>query len=410
MTALAAAVGAAALQLWFAASSAPTAAAPAATSGPSPSPATGSVWAAQGAIEIAVAGTEADLARVRALVRPRRGSGAIRWRRLESFRAPQILDAAPDPDPRAGATRCWVDLGNPRRAHLYFVGRSGARFLIRDVDLSGKFDELDLTSLAEVIDLSLAAVLENDRAGISRDEAERLLAPKPEAPAPAIVPPAAVLAATPAVEPSPRWSRGARAGVFYAAETFAAALPLVSGPGVVVTAPVTAGAGGGWHLGAWASGQYQIPADASGELASVRLATIATRAGLSLLWPLGARRSSRFAIDRRSSRFALEARAGAGADTIHLTPQAGTRDGSAALTPARWSTSLALTGAAGVAAAFGDSDRVRLGARLYADLLPIATHYDVAVDGQPTTVVAPDRIRPGLMLDLTVALGAGRWP
>lgn len=398
MTPLAAAVGAAALQLWFAAS--PSSAPPAAVPGDrSSSPAAENGKAGAGEIEIAVAGTEADLARVRALVRPRRSSGAIRWRRLESFRAPQILDATPDPDPRAAATRCWIDLGNPRRAHLYFVGRSGARFLIRDVDLSGKFDELDLTSLAEVIDLSLAAVLENDRAGISRDEAERLLAPTPKAPAPALAPPEAIAAAKPAVEPSLPWSRGVRAGVFYAAETFAAALPLVSGPGAVVMAPVTSGAGGGWHLGAWASGQYQIPADASGGLASVRLATLATRAGLSLLWPLGAHRSSRFAI---------EARAGAGADTIHLTPQAGTRDGSAALTPARWSTSLALIAAAGVAAAFGDTDRVHLGARLYADLLPIATHYDVAVDGQPTTVVAPDRIRLGLVIDLTVALGAGR--
>jgi hypothetical protein len=409
VTVLAAAVGAAAaLQLWFAGAPAPSSAtpavpAPAATSGGTPpSPAAGSVRAAAGAIEIAVAGTEADLARVRALVRPRRSSGAIlRWRRLDSFRAPQILDAAPDHDPRAAATRCWIDLGNPRRAHLYFVGRSGARFLIRDVDLSGRFDELDLTSLAEVIDLSLAAVLENDRAGISRDEAERLLAPKPEAPAPAPAPPVAVLAAAPAAESSPPWSRGVRAGVFYAAETFAAALPLVSGPGVVVTAPVTGGVGGGWHLGAWASGQYQIPAEANGDLASVRLATIATRAGLSLLWPLGA---------RRSSRFALEARAGGGIDKIHLTPQVGTRDGSAALTPARWSTSLALTAAAGAAVAFGDTDRVRLGARIYADLLPIATHYDVAVDGQPTIVVAPDRIRPGVVLDLTLALGAGRLP
>lgn len=387
MTPLAAAIGAAALQLWFGASGATA-------SGPAPGDTNGSARAAQGAIEIAVVGSEADLARVRALVRPRAGSGgAVRWRRLDSFRPPQILEA----DPREAATRCWIDLGNPRRVHLYFVGRSGARFLIRDVDLSGKFDELDLTSLAEVIDLSLAAVLESDRAGISRDEAERLLAPKPEPPAPAVAPPAAVVTAAPVAEAPPPWSRGVRAGVFYAAETFAAALPLVSGPGVVVAAPVSAGVG--WQLGAWASGQYQIPADATADLASVRLATIATRAGLSFLWPLGARRSSRFALD---------ARAGAGADTIHLTPQPGTRDGSAALTPARWSTSLALTAAAGVAAAFGDGDRIRLGARVYADLLPIATHYDVAVNGQPTTVVAPDRIRPGLVIDLTVALGAAR--
>ncbi len=134
----------------------------------------------------------------------------------------------------------------------------------------------------------------------------------------------------------------------------------------------------------------------------MRLATVATRAGASGLWALGARSSSRW------SRWAIELRAGAGADTIHLTPQPGTRGGSAALTPARWSTSLALTAAAGVTTAFGDADRLRLGARLFADLLPIATHYDVAVDGQPATVVAPDRVRPGLVVDLTMALGSAR--
>src|SRR5207302_1092703 len=137
------------------------------------------------------------------LVRPKPGAAeSIRWRRLESFRAPQILDAAPDGGARA-ATRCWIDLGNGRRAHLYFVGRSGARFLIRDVDLSGRFDELDLTSLAEVIDLSLAAVLENDRAGISRAEAERLLAPAP--PAAAAREPPAVVTAPAEAEAAARW-------------------------------------------------------------------------------------------------------------------------------------------------------------------------------------------------------------
>ena len=392
MTPLAAAAVAAALRLWIAA------AAPAETTS---SPAVDNANATSGAIEIAVVGTDADLARVRTLVRPKAAAGGlIRWRRLETFRAPQILDAAPDADTRV-VTRCWIDLGNPRRAHLYFAGRSGARFLIRDVDLSGRFDELDLTSLAEVIDLSLAAVLENDRAGISRAEAERLLAPKPEPPPPAVpaAPPAVVVTAPADAEAALPWSRGLRAGVFYAAETFASALPVVSGPGVVIAAPLAAGAGGRWQMGAWVSGQYQIPGDASGDLASVRLATIATRAGVDGLWALGARRSSRWAI---------EVRAGAGADTTHLTPQAGTRSSAAALTPARWSTSLALTAAAGVAAALGDRDRVRLGARLYADVLPIATHYDVAVDGQPTTVVAPDRVRPGLIVDLTVALGAAR--
>ncbi len=391
MTPLATAVGATFVHVWIAAASAPLEAVPPAeTSGEG-------VKASAAATEIAVVGSEADLARVRALVRPKPAAGAIRWRRLDEFRPPEILDTADTSGARSAATRCWIDLTDARRARLYFAGRSGARFLIRDVALSGRFDELDLTSLAEVIDQSLAAVLDDERAGISRAEAEHLLAPKPAEPAPSVAPPAVTVTA-PSEAYTATWNRSIRAGVFYAAQTFAPALPLVSGPGLVVSGPAIAGAGGRWQLGAWLTGQYQIAGDATGDLASVRLATIATRAGACVLRAFG---------DPRSARWAIEVRAGAGADTIHLTPEAGTRDGSAALTPARWSTSLALTAAAGVVTMFG-SDRFRLGARLYADVLPIATHYDVAVDGQPTTVVAPDRVRPGLVVDLTVALGAAR--
>jgi hypothetical protein len=392
VTPLAAVVGAAFLHVWMAAAVAPSEAS-------SPANASGErAGASATAVEIAVVGSDADLARVRALVRPKAAAGAIRWQRLDSFRPPQILDAAVDPVARSAATRCWIDLSDARRAHLYFVGRSGARFLIRDVELSGRFDELDLTSLAEVIDLSLAAVLDDERAGISRAEAEHLLAPPPSPPVPRVAPLAIAVAAPPAARAPAGWSRNIRAGAFYAAQTFAAALPLVSGPGLVISGPVIADDGGRWQLGVWLAGQYQIAGDATGDLASVRLATIAARAGMCAL---------RFLGDPRSARWAIEVRAGAGADTIHLTPEPGTRDGSAALTPARWSTSLALTAAAGVATMFG-GDRFRLGARLYADVLPIATHYDLAVDGQPAPVVAPYQVRPGLVVDLTVALGAAR--
>jgi hypothetical protein len=42
---------------------------------------------------------------------------------------------------------------------------------------------------------------------------------------------------------------------------------------------------------------------------------------------------------------------------------------------------------------------------VFADLLPIAAHYDVVVDGQAMTAVAPGRLRPGLAAELTVVLG-----
>ena len=401
---LAAVVGATALRLLMPAASVTPAAAttPAATpvapgSAPSPQKPAGAPGAAT-AIEVAVVGSGADLARVRGLVRSRpAGAAAIRWRRLETFNPPEILRAAPEGDPRVQTIRCWFDLTDPRRAHLYFAGRSGTRFLIRDVPLSGKFDELDLTSLSEVIDSSLAAVVDDDLAGLTRAQAEQLLAPKPEV-GRSRAPPEP-LAAAPAPAPPPGAAWGVGAGIFYAAQSFAAELPLVSGPGLVVSVPF-AGAGRRWQVGVWLSGQYQIPARASGDLASVQLSTITTRAGLLGLWHLGG-------AGARPSRWGIEARIGGGADTIHLTPEPGQRDSSAALTPARWATSAAFTTAAGVVAALGERRRTRLGVRVFADLLPIAAHYDVAVDGQVMTAVAPGRLRPGLAAELTVVLGGG---
>ena len=386
--ALAAVVGATALRLLIQAAA--TAAEPPAATPPPATPETT-------AIEIAVVGSSADLARVRTLVRPRTtGTAGIRWRRLESFDPREILRAAVERDARIQTIRCWIDLTDRRHAHVYFAGRSGARFLIRDVALSGRFDELDLTSLAEVIDSALTAVLEDGLAGITRAEAENLISPKPEVPA-RRPEPAPVLVAPPPAAPAPSSGTGggARAGVFYAAQTFATELPLVSGPGLVVALPIAETNAVG-QIALWLSGQYQIPAEATGDLASVRLQTIVTRAGLLGLWHLGGARRSRWGV---------EVRLGGGADTIHLTPRPGSRDGSAALTPARWATSAAFTGAAGLVAGFGERDRFQLGVRLFADLLPIAAHYDVAVDGQSMTVVVPSRLRPGLAAELTVVVG-----
>lgn len=399
--ALAAVVGATALRLLIPAASV----APASTATSTTTPPSAEVTAEASAIDIAVVGNSADLARVRALLRPRpAGAAGIRWRRLDGFDPREILRTGLEREARIQTIRCWIDLTDRRHAHLYFAGRAGARFLIRDVALSGRFDELDLTSLAEVIDSSLTAVLEDSLAGITRAEAESLLSPRPEVPARRPEPAPVVTASSPPPAVPSNWTGGsASAGVFYAAQTFAAELPLVSGPGLVVSLPVAETHGSG-EIALWLSGQYQIPASASGELASVRLETIATRAGLLGLWHLGGRHLG----GPRRSRWGIEVRLGGGADTIHLIPRPGTRDGSAALTPARWSTSAAFTGAAGLVAGFGESDRIRLGVRLFADLLPIAAHYDVAVDGQAMAVVVPSRLRPGLAAELTVMLGRAR--
>jgi hypothetical protein len=91
---------------------------------------------------------------------------------------------------------------------------------------------------------------------------------------------------------------------------------------------------------------------------------------------------------------------GAGVDFVQLRPEAGTAGGAPVLTPARWSTSLVLSGAAALALAAGRRASVEL--RLYADLLPVAVHYDLAIDGSTSPVFSPWRVRPGLALVVSV--------
>ena len=97
-------------------------------------------------------------------------------------------------DGDAGAVRAWVDVTSRHARAPVFRDRSGNRgdrFLVRDVDLSGRFDEVDRAALAEVLESSIGALVANERAGLTRAEAEAVLARRePPAPPPAIASPA----------------------------------------------------------------------------------------------------------------------------------------------------------------------------------------------------------------------------
>jgi hypothetical protein len=364
--------------------------------GASGSPGAGAVAVA---VEIAVVGDEDDLRRVRALVEPRPlGGAATRWRRVERFAPEEVLGAgARQP---GAALRCWVDLGDPRRARLTFASPSGERFLVREVALSGRFDEIDRQSLAQVLELSVTALVEDERAGISRAEAEALLRAPVEAaapatarappgtPAPAPQVPAAAAATTPPPE-APAPSR-LGLGAFYAADARGAEMPIAHGPGLALEW----GRGGpSPGLGAFLEGQLQLPDRATSDRIAVGFTTVAARAGLGGRWPLGGRGGG----ERRGLGSAeLDVRAGVGADFVRISPERGAADGSAMLTAARWSQSLVVTGAVGVAVAAGP--RIGLALRGYVAYLPTAVHYDLAVDGGTVAVFSPWRLRPGLAL------------
>ncbi len=356
--------------VWAVALSWAVAAAPARAQDPAP------------AVDVTVVGTADDLERVRALV-PRLSAGGARWQRVDGLDPADVLRDRRDGE--TAAVRAWVDVTRATRARLTFAVRTGDRFLVRDVDLSGRFDEVDRAALAEVLESSIGALIANERAGLTRAEAEAVLAGR-AAPAPppvvtATPPPPA--APPPAAPPPPRWALG----FFYAAQALGDGAALDHGPGLALAVAATEKFANVHDAGrgpvVFASAQYRLPVREGAPRIGVSLYTVAARAGVEcgpLWW----------------SR--LRVRLGGGADFVHVSPESS--DPAALVTPARWSTSFVAT-AALRANILRQPRRFWFSALLFADVLPTAVRYDVASDGASTPVFSPWRVRPGLNLELT---------
>jgi len=333
------------------------------------------------AVDVTVVGTADDLERARGLV-PRLAGGGTHWLRIDKLDPADVLRDRRDGD--GAAVRVWVDLTSATRARLYFATRS-ERFLVRDVDLSGHFDEVDRAALGEVLDSSVGALVANERAGLTRAEAEAVLAHR-ETPAPpsAIAAPAPVLAASGGEAPAPsRWA----VGFFYAGQAQSDGPALDHGPGLTLAVaafprwPQVHATGRGPIV--FASGQYRLPIHEQTPRVGVALYTIAARAGVEcgpLLW----------------SR--LRVRLGAGVDFVHVTPES--TDHAVTLTAVHWSTNF-VASAALRANLVERPHRFWISAVLLADVLPTSVRYDLAVDATTETVFAPWRIRPGLTVELT---------
>jgi hypothetical protein len=334
-------------------------------------------------LEIVVVGRPDAYDRLRALLDRRLSAlGTTAWSRAERVDAGEILAASP-----RHALRCWIDLGDRRRARLTFAAGSGERFLVRDFELSGDLDELDRAALAEVIELSVGALLENDRAGLSRGETQALLARR--APGPGVapagpVPPLPPGGASPLADaPALVWQgRRFELGVFYAARAVAGGLPIEHGPGFSlglsdeIRRRTTS-----WPRlfdGAWLSGQVLWPETVTGPAAGVRLETIATRLGIEL----GLQR--------------LRLRLGAGWDFVHLSPEMTATP--LAPTGARWTAPFVLEPA--LRAAVVHIRSCHLWLSVLADVFPTAVDYGVAdAAGNVQPVFAPWRVRPGVALE-----------
>jgi hypothetical protein len=354
-------------------------------------------------VQITVVGRHADLRWARSLLGTNRpGTPDVRWVQSERFDVRELFETVSGA--RGNVLVCWLDLTRPRRGRLYFAAPSGQRFLLRDVELSGHQTEVDRASLAEVLELSVAALLENERQGMTRAEAESVLADRqasditesatspPVAPlAPPVAPAPATV--TTAAAPPPAASFVARVSVHFAEQVLSPDFPLAERVGV--EASLGRRVRSGWLAGVVA-GEYQFSVSARNADIGLRLSSWLAYAALEA----GQLRERAEAAARFGWR-SWFARLGAGVDVARVVPGQGTQAAaSAELAPAHWSAAFVVRGALGTTWALGQ--RLALEVQLFADVFPTAIHYDVNIGGAVEPAFSPWRVRPGLALGLSL--------
>ena len=341
-----------------------------------PAPEAADAADSESSVEVVVVGEASDLEPIRSAVAPHDfGEATASWRRQARFDSRGLLDA-PGGD-AAASVRAFIVL-SPGRADLYFADRAGQRFLVREVLLPSGLDAVGREAVSQVLTLSVVALLEDHRAGISRSEAERLLAPEPAPRAPAPAPPA------PAPEAeAPRGNSSVGAGAFYATKAYGGGVPLVHGPGVTL-AFVSDGEHARTAL--WASVEYELPQAFRAADVGVKWSTTLFRGGVEWLQQLP------------GSPWLVGARLGLGVDLIDFTPRGGNAESGFLLTAARQTTVAVFTPA--LKLAFPLHDRLTFSADLFADCYPTRVEFGLERDGAAERVLSPWRVRPGLALGL----------
>jgi hypothetical protein len=329
-------------------------------------------------IEVTVVGRTETLPRVRDALSPQSFAPAtLRWLWSARWDPSRLVDGA------AGASevrvRCWLVLSDLRHAHLYFADQAATRFLIRDLDLTGRLDELDREALSQALELSIRAMLE-DHAGIDRDAARSLLGPRanPESRAEHAAP-----IAPAASSPGPRARSDFFASVAWQLEGHSRELGAVQGPVLALGYERLLGR---WRAGLWVSGGAQLPETYLGSVAGLALQTFAFRSG------------ARWVGSLLSNRAFAGALLSAGADYVRFAARAGLVESSVALAPQRSTLVPVLCGGALLGAEL--TSHARLSVALLASVPLLDLHYDVEVDGLRERVVSPWLVRPGLSLAL----------
>ncbi|MDC0683008.1 hypothetical protein [Sorangium atrum] len=327
-------------------------------------------------VELVLTGAADNLGAIRTALESQALSAfTIRFRTAPRFDAPALFATRAS---SGVSVSCWIDVSDPRRAALYFTDPVADRFLVRSIDLSGRFDELDRESLAQVVELSLRSLRLDARASLDREQARALIlrqAAPPEAPSEAPVSGGAAPA-----------RRALELGLFYGVTAHSAEVGLTHGPGVRVAL------GGSWErhrLALDARFQYQFERRYEEARIGLDLRTIALRADACWL----------YALAPGVAPIELGVRLGAGIDHVDAAPRPGSAE-APAVVPAEASASNALVLVAGSVVELALSQDVRLFAELFAELDPARVRYDLRLEQGTETVLTRCRLRPGVLLGI----------
>lgn len=313
-------------------------------------------------VEIIVIGTSPDTVRPVVDVFSRRDAH-LRLAQVPVFRPADVLERVARRDVCA---RVWVEVSGTGHARITIADRQAERFLVRELAVPGWPDEMGRETLAQVVESSVTALLENERLGMNRAQAHSVLASAERA------------IAAPAPE-SPRLSTSA--AISYDVQLFSPQIAFAHGPG--------ASAAVGWdttvgRMAAWLRAQYVLPQSHVGEAVGVVLQSIALRCGAGLERHAGAR-------------FRLAGGLGGGIDVVHVAPRQGTLN-VATVRGAHWQAIAVLRAQLTVTLMLGGQVGISMTPSLEID--PAQRHYDVQGSDAKVTVIAPYRVRPGLSLAL----------
>jgi hypothetical protein len=330
----------------------------------------------RGVIELSVLADEQGFEAVRSAIGEQSfAPAALRFQRSERFDPRELIRE--NREPSDVLIRCWVNVSDRRHARLYFADRDAQRFLIRELTLSGELDELDREALSQALELSIRALLEDRRVGMTREEARSLLTPsetKQTSKEPTGGERAPVLA--------PRPDLGLAASAFWQLAKQSSELGLNHGPGLLLGYEHRFAA---FQGGVWLSGQYRFSQSFRDSSIGLTLDGVALRSGLQVA--KGLARTGFWGV-----------RLGGGLDLLHLTPERGSGEAMPTLTAARGVNVPVLSGALLVGSELGA--RLRLGLALIAEVPLTELHYDVQVAGVRTRAVDSWPLWPGLALAL----------